>query len=420
PATELNDDPLVRCHGAVDRVARVPPPGREDAGPHLAGVHDLLEEARRADALEDHGRFAAPALAPHLKRRPFGGVDQDVGAEALGQGAALRFEVRDEDRLDATARERGDRGETDGTGADDDGDLAGPDRGAAHVELADRESVDQRDGVGVDPVGHGAGHGLGHDEQLTEAARSLRVLADDLDAHSPDTIGNEEDGHGGHAGADREDAGTLRAVGDDIANELVAKDDVAVGVVDHPRRSAHGDRIVVIHEVHVGCADRRTHRADEQLARSGDRIRRLSDLELPVAEHDRAHQRDVPSAEPPPAPITPAPISRISLAASLRGTPASSFAPSRIISPTNQVGPFAMLATASAAASSALTAPGIGLESSGLDRTPRRASRRRSEGVSVTARTRFSTSTPCPCHSAHSDSPNTMSKALVAPYATMI
>ena len=110
---------------------------------------------------------------------------------------------------------------------------------AADVELADGEGVDERDGV----VGHVAGTAraidLGHDEQLAEAALRLGVLADDCGA--ADAAVDQPDRHRRDPGADRELVGAAGAVGDDLADELVAEHDVAVGVVDACRRAALGD-----------------------------------------------------------------------------------------------------------------------------------------------------------------------------------
>ena len=70
-----------------------------------------------------------------------------MGSELLRQFASLGVEVHDDDRFDAPAGERGDRGEADRSRPDDDGHLAGLDVRAPHVELADREGIDDSDGV---------------------------------------------------------------------------------------------------------------------------------------------------------------------------------------------------------------------------------------------------------------------------------
>ena len=106
-------------------------------------------------------------------------------------------------------------------------------RRAADVELADGEGVDERDRVARHVAGDGAGHDLGHDEQLAEAALRFRVLADH--AVTAGAAVDQPDRHGGDPGAHRELVGAAGTVADDLADELVAHDDVAVGVVDEHR-----------------------------------------------------------------------------------------------------------------------------------------------------------------------------------------
>ena len=158
---------------------------------------------------------------------------------------------------------------------------------AAHVELADRERVDHRDGVVGHVAGHGACHRLGHDEELAEASLRLGVLPDHLRA--ADATVDEQDRHRGHARPDRELIGAAGPVADDLADELVAEHDVAVRVVDHAGRTAGGDRVVMIHEVHVRRADRGRERAQQQLALSGHGIGGLAHLEPPVSQHHCSH-----------------------------------------------------------------------------------------------------------------------------------
>src|SRR5262249_22507450 len=187
PGTAAEEDAhtFVRRPGAVERVARVPAPGGEDPGPHLAFDDDALDQPRSSDALVDHGRLHHGALVgqlpKHVERRALRRVDEDVRAEPGCQRAAFGLVVGHDDGLDAACGQRGHGAETDGARSDHDRDLARSDPGASHVVLADGEGVDQGHRVGRYACWHGAGHHLGDHHPLPEAALCRRVLADHAD-----------------------------------------------------------------------------------------------------------------------------------------------------------------------------------------------------------------------------------------------
>ena len=73
------------------------------------------------------------------------------------------------------------------------------------------------------------------------------------------------------------------AVADDLADELVAHHDVAVGVPDeHPRGVV---RVRMVHVVDVRRADGGAHRSHQQLTGTGHRVGRLADLEASATQH---------------------------------------------------------------------------------------------------------------------------------------
>ena len=147
------------------------------------------------------------------------------------------------------------RGQPDGTCTDDDGYLTRLQIGGAHVELADREGVDDGDGITGDvslddPRGH-----LRHDEQLAEAALRLGMLTDDAQPASA-TV-HQPDRHRRHTATDREGVAAAGPVADDLADELVTHHDVAFGVVQRASGGVVDPQFRVIHEVDVGGTDRR-------------------------------------------------------------------------------------------------------------------------------------------------------------------
>ena len=146
----------------------------------------------------------------------------------------------------------------------------------SHVELADGERVGQRDGVAGDITLDRLGRHLRNHQQLAETALGLGMLTDD--PHSAGPALDQADRHGRHARTDRELIGATRAMPDDLADEFVPEHDVALRVVQRtPRRIVDGE-LRVIHEVHVGRANRRAQRAQQQLALAGLGVRRLADL----------------------------------------------------------------------------------------------------------------------------------------------
>ena len=115
--------------------------------------------------------------------------------------------------------------------------LAGLRSATAHVELADRERVDQRDRV----VGHAVRAPRAPSSRTTSNSSPKLPGASGCwpitRAPAPSPI---SDRHGGHPRADREVVRAARTVADDLADELVTHDDVAVGVPHEPRRAEFG------------------------------------------------------------------------------------------------------------------------------------------------------------------------------------
>ena len=66
----------------------------EDARVLRCHPHRLLDHARHTDGFEDHERTHAVDLAPRLDRRRLARIDDDVGAELLGELPALRARSR--------------------------------------------------------------------------------------------------------------------------------------------------------------------------------------------------------------------------------------------------------------------------------------------------------------------------------------
>ena len=94
---------------------------------------------------EAQGSFGELVVVAETLAKP---VDGDVRPEACaGEFAALGVVVRDDDRLDTAAGQRGDGGQPDRAGADDDRHLAGFHPRGAHIELTDRERVGQSSGI---------------------------------------------------------------------------------------------------------------------------------------------------------------------------------------------------------------------------------------------------------------------------------
>ena len=120
-------------------------------------------------------------------------------------------------------------------------------------------------------------------KQLAEASGRVRVLADHLHGPAP------------HEGRDARDPtpdweliGASRSVGDDLADELVAHHDVALGVPhEQPRRVV---RIRMVHVVDVGGAHGGADRLEQQLAVARHRIRRLAHLETSTTQHCGTHR----------------------------------------------------------------------------------------------------------------------------------
>jgi hypothetical protein len=246
----------------------------------------VVQEAGSADALEDRGRRRHLALGrrvgPGVVRRPLRRVDGDVGTEALGEREPLVVEVGDDDGVDAAGRERGDGREPDCTGADDEGDLTGDDARERYVSLADCERVRQGNCICVGVGRYHPGERLADEEELTEAARRVGVLADHLHAPGPEKSRDARD-----PSADRELVRTSSTVADNLADELMTHHDVTVSIPDeHPRRVV---RVRMVHVVNVRGTDRGAHRSQQQLTRARYGVFRLADLEASTTQHRRAH-----------------------------------------------------------------------------------------------------------------------------------
>ena len=174
-------------------------------------------------------------------------------------------------------RERGDRGQPDRAGAEHEREVPDGDRGAAHVVLADRERVDQRDRVARHAVGHRPGERLRQQHELAEAPGRVRMLTDDVH-----TGVGQEHRHARDPGPDRELLARVGAVTDHLTDELVTHHDVELRVV---RRQTSGivDRLVgMVHVVDVRRADRGAEDAPSNSPTGHrDRLR----LEPPV-QHD--------------------------------------------------------------------------------------------------------------------------------------
>ena len=114
------------------------------------------------------------------------------------------------------------------------------------------------------------------------------MLADDPQAAG--TTVYQPDRHRGHPRSDREGVATAGPVTDDLADELVTHDDVAVGVVKRPSGRVVDREFRMVHEVDVGRTDRGAQGLEEQITRSWDRIRGVPDSQLAALQYDCTHQ----------------------------------------------------------------------------------------------------------------------------------
>lgn len=216
-------------------------------------------------------------LPERIERRLLGGIDDDVRAEAIaGQFAAVGLVIGHDDRFDAAAGQGGDRRETDRSRADDDGDLARLDLRRPNVELTDGERVGQRDCVAGDVTRNRFGRRLRNHQQLTETPLGRRVLTDD--AHAAGAAVDQAHRHRRHPQTDRKLVGAAGSMPDDLADELVPEHDVAVRVVQRTTGRVVDGQLRVVHEVHIGCADRGAQCPEQQFARPRCGVRCLADL----------------------------------------------------------------------------------------------------------------------------------------------
>src|SRR6202011_1733788 len=116
-----------------------------------------------------------------------------------------------------------------------------------------------------------------------EAALRLRVLTDD--PHAVRAAVDYPNGNRGDAGTDWILFGAVRRIPDDLADKLVAENDVAVGVIERAAGRIVDPHLRVIHEMHVRRADRGAQRSQQHLAGTGNRVSDLTDTEPPVAQH---------------------------------------------------------------------------------------------------------------------------------------
>jgi hypothetical protein len=256
------------------------------------------------DAFEDHRPAEAPAhhadhllgcaglgdaqRLPAVVRRLLGRIDDDVGAQLLGGGAAAGRIVGGDHRPSALRLQRGDHGEADRPAAhhETDGGLVQP-RLGDRVQ-ADREGLGQRRLLGGEAIGHGQHQGLGEQHALGEAAGQAVGEAQRL--HAARCQGH---GHADHTGSGLQRLGRARAMVEDLGAELVAEDGVGGGIEAVVRASGAArevDHVLhVVQRVQVGPADAAGQRPDQHLA-----VRRLQlgDLvadQLPVAPHYGSH-----------------------------------------------------------------------------------------------------------------------------------
>lgn len=150
-----------------------------------------------------------------------------------------------------------------------------------HVELADGERVGQCDGIAGHVTRDWLGRHFRNHQQLTETALGFGMLPDD--PHAAGAAVDQAHRHGRNARADRELLGAARAVPDDLAHEFVTEHDVALGVVQRAAGRVVDREFRMVHEVHVGRADRGAQRAQQQLAPARLGVRSLADLQLTVS-----------------------------------------------------------------------------------------------------------------------------------------
>ena len=226
-------------------------------------------------------------VAEHIEDRALRWVDQHVRAEASRrQFATIGLEIGNDDRLDSAGGQGRHRRQTDGARADHDRDLPRLESGRPYVELADRECVDDGDGVARYRSLDDLRRRLGHNEQLAEAALRFGMLTDD--AQTADASVDQPDRHRRDARTDRERIAASGTVADDLAHELVPHHNVAVGVVQRPPCGVVDRELGVVHEMDVRGADRRAERLQQKVALAGNGIGGLPDLQPAASQYDCA------------------------------------------------------------------------------------------------------------------------------------
>nr|WP_233565614.1 hypothetical protein [Cellulomonas sp. PhB143] len=324
PQVEL----LVHREGRTDPVRAHADADDDDAGVQRGVLEHVVDHPRHPDALEDdgalrrgrangvqpapdgrprHGQLRepvhgveagidlvghaldvpVPARGEGLPRRVDGGVEDDVGPAPPGEGAAARGVVGRDDRADAPGLEDGDHGEPDRPAAEDQRDVLLLHLPARDGVPRDRHRLGDGGGVRGEPVRHGQGERLLHDDLLGIAAGRVRRQADPVDLPpAPD----HRDGDDG--GAHRDRSGAPRADVRDGAVDLVAHDDgllgahvaVVAAVLEHL-----GELVRVPAGVQVRAADAAAVHVQQQLPGAGHRVRELDELELALRDGDRPH-----------------------------------------------------------------------------------------------------------------------------------
>ena len=138
---ELHVQLLVDAETRADRVVFHADARDHDARLRRRLAHHLVENARHADALEEHGALRAGDFAPRIDRSLLVRVDDDLRAHVGRQLASHRRVVGGDDGLDAGHPQAGDHRETDGTAADDERGVALGDAGPSRPRARRRPSA---------------------------------------------------------------------------------------------------------------------------------------------------------------------------------------------------------------------------------------------------------------------------------------
>jgi hypothetical protein len=156
-----------------------------------------------------------------------------------------------------------------------------------HVVVADRERIGERGVVDGHVERDDASEHVLHEHQFAEATGRLRAAADD--AVGPVTV---EHGRRRHSGAKRKRVDVHPVpMADHLAHELVAHHDVLVGPAVPQTGVVVGDRLGMVHEVDIRCADRAAEHPQQELPWARRRVSGLSCLQRSASQHRRSHVR---------------------------------------------------------------------------------------------------------------------------------